>query len=169
MAKIILMVGVPGSGKSTWILTHQPHFDNSHVIVSRDEIRFSYLQDGDEYFAYEKEVWKDFIVQIKKGLATKNEVYVDATHINEKNRAKLFRALGPALQNVELEAVYFDLPLEQIIQQNSNRTGRKFVPPEAIQNMYLQLRKPTFEEGFSKIYIINENGMTIKEELKEVL
>ena len=163
MTKMILMVGVPGSGKSTWLRTHQKYFDDFHTIVSRDDIRFSYLKDGDDYFAYEKEVWKDFIEQIKDGLATQEEVYVDATHLNERNRAKLFRALGSTLYGVELEAVYFNLPLETIIAQNANRTGRKFVQPEAITNMYSQLREPTFEEGFSKIYTITSQGMTIQE------
>ncbi len=163
MAKMILMVGVPGSGKSTWLRTHQKYFNDLHTIVSRDEIRFSYLKDGDNYFDYEKEVWKDFIEQIKDGLATQEEVYVDATHINERNRTKLFRALNSALYGVELEAVYFDLPLETIIAQNANRTGRQFVPPEAIENMYKQLQAPSFEEGFNRIYTITTKGMTIKE------
>ena len=104
MTKMILMVGVPGSGKSTWLRTHQPYFDDFHTIVSRDEIRFSYLKDGEDYFAHEKEVWKDFIEQIKDGLATQDEVYVDATHLNERNRAKLFRALGSALYGVRLSS-----------------------------------------------------------------
>lgn len=75
----------------------------------------------------------------------------------------MFRALGSTLYGVELEAVYFNLPLETIIAQNANRTGRKFVPPEAITTMYSQLREPTFEEGFSKIYTITTKGMTIQE------
>ena len=59
---LYLLAGVPGSGKSTWLKQHAP--DNS-IIISRDQIRFSLLQDGEDYFAHESEVFFEFINQIK--------------------------------------------------------------------------------------------------------
>ena len=47
------MVGCPGSGKSTWAKKHLP----DTYYVSRDEVRFSLLQDGEDYFSHEKEVF----------------------------------------------------------------------------------------------------------------
>ena len=55
MAELILMMGIPGSGKSTWVKNHMKSDD---IYISRDEIRFSLLQPGDEYFSKEKEVWR---------------------------------------------------------------------------------------------------------------
>ena len=163
MSKLILMCGVPGSGKSTYLKVHEPWFNESHVIVSRDEIRFSLLQEGEEYFSHEKEVWNIFVNKIREGLRKVEEVYVDATHINENNRAKLFRALGKSLAGVELEAIYFDLPMEKILAQNAQRTGIRFVPPSVIQNMRSTMTEPSFEEGFNRVYVIKEDGMIIKE------
>ena len=45
------MVGAPGAGKSTFIKNNKDKLCGSVNIVSRDEIRFSLLKDGDEYFS----------------------------------------------------------------------------------------------------------------------
>ena len=50
-SNLYLMCGVAGSGKSTWLKEHESGFNPSHAIISRDKIRFSYLKDGDDYFA----------------------------------------------------------------------------------------------------------------------
>lgn len=54
---LYVMIGIPGSGKSTWAKANKKEKD---IYVSRDEVRFSLLQDGDEYFSKEKEVLKEF-------------------------------------------------------------------------------------------------------------
>ena len=54
MSKLILMMGVAGAGKSTWIKQNYPDV----VPVSRDAIRFEILDEkGGEYFDHEDEVF----------------------------------------------------------------------------------------------------------------
>ena len=48
MANIIMMCGIPGSGKSTYVENHRGEHD---LHVSRDLIRFSMLGEKEEYFA----------------------------------------------------------------------------------------------------------------------
>ena len=56
MAKqLFIMIGAPGSGKSTWVKKQLRN--DIDAYVSRDEIRFSMLQEGDAYFKYEKDSW----------------------------------------------------------------------------------------------------------------
>lgn len=47
MANLILMCGVPGSGKSTWA---KQHLKPSDVYISRDEIRFSLVAENGRIF-----------------------------------------------------------------------------------------------------------------------
>jgi predicted kinase len=166
MSKLIIACGIPGSGKSTWLHEHESNFNSSHSIISRDQIRFSMLKEGESYFAHEKKVWNKFIEDIKTSLAVNEETYVDATHINERSRAKLFRALGSNLYGVELIALYFKTPLEIALARNENRSGLAYVPASAIISMNSSLTEPTFAEGFNKIYIVKNDKLYQKLELQ---
>ena len=58
MATLYMMIGAPGSGKSTWAKEHLP--ENGVTLVSRDNIRFKLLRNDPNYFSKEKEVFKHF-------------------------------------------------------------------------------------------------------------
>ena len=62
--------------------------------VSRDAIRFSMINDNDEYFQKEKNVWKEYIHQIQEEINANNTVIADATHLNKKSRQKLLNTLN---------------------------------------------------------------------------
>ena len=161
MSTLYMMVGIPASGKSTFAKTLKGKY------VSRDIIRFSLIKDGDAYFSKENEVFAKFIYEIETGLAAGQDVIVDATHINERSRAKLFRALGSSMYGVELTALYFKTPLEVALTRNENRSGLAYVPASAIISMNSNLTEPTFVEGFNQIYIIEDNKLYQKVELQD--
>ena len=56
-----------GSGKSTWLKTHA----TDGKVISRDVIRYSLLQEGDEYFSKENEVYRIFVDEIRKSIDEK--------------------------------------------------------------------------------------------------
>ena len=154
--KLYLMMGCPGSGKSTYLKTR--FSQRPLAVISRDEIRFSMVKEDEEYFSKENEVYTEFIQQIKDALDFNTEVFADATHLNERSRAKTLRALGENLKDVEVNIIWVRVPLETALIQNENRQGtRSYVPKSAICRMHSQLTKPTKEEGFDHIYIF-ENG-----------
>ena len=52
--KVFVMCGPAGSGKSTWLIKQmKPKTD---VCISRDNIRFGLLKEGEDYFAHENDV-----------------------------------------------------------------------------------------------------------------
>ena len=148
------MVGIPGSGKTTWIQNHKDFFSNSTGIISRDEIRFSLLKENEEYFSKEKEVWKEYVSQSINSLKNNENTILDATHLNEASRSKILIALKNYLKNVEINAIVLDTPLSQSMAQNKLRKGRSYVPLSVIRRMNYQMTIPTLEEGFDNIYII---------------
>lgn len=81
MSKLIIMSGAPGSGKSTYakqMIEKNP----KTVIVSRDNIRFGLLQEGESYFSHENEVLKIFYTSIIHYLSSNYDVIADASHLS---------------------------------------------------------------------------------------
>lgn len=143
MRYLYLLVGIPGSGKSTWIRDHAGDDDE---IISRDSIRFHLLKDEDEYFDRESEVFDKFIKYIQNALyGSFWDIYVDATHLNEKARNKVLDRLDIP-DNVKIIPVYFEICPEEALRRNSQRTGRARVPDNVILNMYASLIPPTMNE-----------------------
>ena len=147
MSKMYIVIGVPGCGKSTYIMNHSKETD---IIVSRDKIRYSILKDTDEYFSKEKEVYNEFIKQINAAVASGCDIWVDQTSLTKASRKKLFSRLNKKPK--EIIAIYFNIPIDIALQRNAKRTGRALVPEDAIINMYNSLEKPNKEEGFTDIW-----------------
>lgn len=151
--RLWVMCGIPGSGKSTFIATHDNFFNERKAVISRDNIRFSMIKEGDSYFSKEKEVFAEFIRQIKESLNKNVDTIVDATHINPPSRGKLLRALGDSLKKTQVNAIVIKVPLDVALERNKLRDGLKVVPDSAIINMDAQYSNPTLEEGFDNIWI----------------
>lgn len=157
--KVWLLAGIPGSGKSTWV--RQQISNKGGVHCSRDEIRFSLLSEEDDYFAHENEViflWKEKIKQAIENPDVEN-VYIDATHLTEKTRKKVLNEL-PIDDNCFVITVFFKVPLEICLERNEKRSGRAYVPPEVIRDMYKSYQSyTTLGDAFA---YIDENGEVIK-------
>ena len=157
--KLYIMIGIPGSGKSTY--AKYAIMNDNTIHISRDGIRFAFLSDTDNYFAKEKQVYKEFIRQINENLKEGYNVIADATHLNRKSRNALFHNLHIDRTKVTVIGVYMNTPLETCLERNETRKGgRTFVPPHEVHNMYLRTEPPTYNEPFDYIYTFD--GKTIK-------
>jgi predicted kinase len=149
MSKLILMMGVAGAGKSTWIKQNYPEV----VPVSRDAIRFAILDEkGGEYFDHETEVFNSFIRQIVGSLVADEVTIADATHLNRKARLKVLSRVRKYAD--EVEVVWVKVSLETAMRQNAMRTGRSRVPNDVIKNMYQSIQIPEDNEGINKLTIV---------------
>lgn len=150
-----IMCGVPGAGKDYWVKNHRKSFEGQVGLISRDEIRFELLKEGEDYFAHEKEVYENFVGRIKSSIQNNDVTIANATHINAGGRGKLLRALGSVLKvnDVEVNAMVIYNNLETCLKQNASREGRALVPESSIRNMYSNFTLPIIDEGFDNIYI----------------
>lgn len=154
MSKLCIMVGIPGSGKSTYIKNYA---SENAKIVSRDNIRFSLLKEGNKYFSKEKEVLKILYATVNDYLRQEYDVYVDATHITKRSRHKLLSNLN-LNKDIQTIAIHIKTPLSHALKNNHNRIGTQYyVPPEVIKKFYDMAEPPTLEEGFDKIFSIEFN------------
>lgn len=156
--KLYISCGIPGSGKSTFL---KKYVKKDESIVSRDEIRFALLKDGEEYFSHEEEVFKHFVNIITEFINSGLNVYADATHLNKASRDKLLYALKKVgCEPSSIEAIYFDVPLKVCLERNEKRyETRAYVPRGVIRRMFYQLEFPV---EFSTTWVVDENGNVSK-------
>ena len=141
---LYIMCGPAGVGKSTWAKNHAN--PECSVIVSRDKIRYSLVDENEYYFKKEKQVYSEFITQINDALHNNNikEVYADATHLNGKSRRMLLNQLDLD-KNIKIIAVSIFPSIEKAKEQNMQRQGRERVPNTIIANMYDMYISPKFD------------------------
>lgn len=157
MSKLFLMMGAPGSGKSTYIKRFLTEKD---IYISRDKIRFSLLSEGEDYFAHENEVFDTFIQSIKNGLQKYDRVFADASHLNQSSRAKVINKVGQYAN--EINVIWLRTSLMECYKRNDNREGREKVPKSTIKSMYDSIQEPSAKEGIDTVYIVDDKTKELK-------
>ena len=153
MNNLYLMVGAPGSGKSTYANNFINTYGKPIKIVSRDAIRFSLFNDGAPYFSKEKAVFARFIKEINEGL-DKGDVIADATHINEVSRMKVIKRID--LSKCKVSCIVLLTDELTAINRNHLREGRARVPDSVIRENYARFTHPKTDNfHYDKIIEVN--------------
>ena len=142
--RLIITVGLPGSGKSTYLerLGVNP--------ISSDEIR-RLIADDPRDQSMNARIFSTIRYLIRQRIAAGRPVtYVDATHLTPWER-KPYAILAQRYGCV-LEALFFDIPLEICAARNQARD--RVVPEEAMRKMAGLMIPPSKEEGFAEITTI---------------
>jgi len=141
---VVLAIGLPGSGKSSWFKRH------NITPLSSDLLRALLFDDPTEQ-RFQDLIFSNLRSMLKARLIARRPMnYVDATNLSPHERSgwiKLAKDYG-----YEVQAVFFDVPVEVCLARNQRRQRK--VPEDAMRRMAGKLKQPTFEEGFSKITVV---------------
>jgi len=148
---LFVLVGVSGSGKSTWI-TNQL-WAGRCAIVSTDEHVEAYARSVGKTYT---EVFKEFMPQAVKMMAQQVERAValgvdiiwDQTSTTVASRAKKF-AMTPGYRKI---AVVFPTPDRAELQRRLSGRPGKVIPEDVVEQMIDGYVKPTLDEGFDEIW-----------------
>lgn len=146
MGIVYMMIGVPGSGKST--IASEIGQKLGVPVVSSDEVRKE-VTGSEEDFSKDGYIWGDVIPNKLKSALLEGDVIFDATNLRVRDRNKTKKAIG--LEH-EYQAIYVDVPLETCIERQGNRDRK--VPPERIVEMYEGMAFPTREEQFKQVFVV---------------
>src|SRR5580658_10109488 len=145
MTRIILAVGLPGSGKSTYLKTLGAH------PISSDAIRLELADDESDQTIHAR-VFATMRFLLKQRIELGRPVtYVDATNLTRRDRRPFIRLARK--HGCDIEALFFDVPLEVCRARNSSRS--RLVPDRVLDRMEAKLTPPSLEEGFSVVTVMS--------------
>ncbi len=162
MPTCYLMVGVPGSGKSTYI--KEVKKENPNLIsVSSDEYLEEIAQkEGKSYSDVHKEHIKSATKWLNNRIASlisnKEDFIWDQTNLNPKSRKDKIQPL--LKKGYDVCAITFELSAEEVkkrVKERGEATG-KFIPRSIMESMISNYVRPSYEEGFKSIYVANGFG-----------
>ena len=141
MAQLVIFVGLPGSGKSTYYFAH---FAGTHAHVSKDLMPNARRREDRQSSL------------IEKALAAGESVVIDNTNASRDIRAPLI-ALGKR-HGARIVAYYFECSVRLAIVRNAKREGKGRVPNVAIFTTQKKLQPPALDEGFDEVHVINADA-----------
>jgi predicted kinase len=150
--KLYMLVGVPGSGKSTWVKNQEFWMKDCAYIstdmwvemeaerrgVTYSEIFQEYMPKAVELMSNHVELARD------KGM----DIIWDQTSTTIATRAKKFRMI-PEYYAI---AVVFRIPEPDELQKRLASRPGKVIPSEVLDDMIAKWQEPTLEEGFNEIW-----------------
>lgn len=154
---IYIMIGVPGSGKSTYAKQLQKELNCE--IVSTDALRNNH-PDWEESM-----IWPEVYRLCALALQNNDDVIFDATSATPKVRKRFVDEVEKYGVEMQMAAFYFDTPWEECRQRVIKRNtmpGERYLPPEVVESYGHSIIKPTLDEGFTFIKII-QNGQIVQE------
>jgi predicted kinase len=141
---VVLAIGLPGSGKSSWFKRHNV------VPLSSDMVRTLLFDDVREQ-RFQDLVFSNLRSMLKARLIAKRPMnYVDATNLTPQERQHWIKLAKD--YNYEVNAVFFDVPLEVCVERHQRRD--RVVPEDIMRRMAAKLKAPSFAEGFAKITVV---------------
>lgn len=149
--EFIMLVGLPGSGKSTYIdkLLSQ-NSDKHFVVLSTDNI-LSAMADAEgltyaeAFNQYAGQADKKFKIQFRQAKNDKSNIIIDRTNLTVKGRNKFLSQLP---KEYYTKAIIFGVDraeLDRRLQKREIETG-KHIPKHVVDNMEQSYVEPTASE-----------------------
>lgn len=156
MPNCTILVGPPGSGKSTYV--ERIYNNMAAQVASTDDIIESI---ADVFNTTYDAIFNDaitlatnlFFRQLNQFGMLGCDIIVDRTNMTVKSRRKVMEKLKP--YGYDFTAIIFEPPEKKEWDRRLDQRHGKFIPPGVIKSMMKSYQVPTKEEVFDKIFRAN--------------
>ncbi len=141
--QMILLIGIPGSGKSTFSAMH---FPQEYARISRDVLRTRARVAS----------------ALVEALEARRNIVIDNTNVSRLERERFILPAREA--GYRVAGYYFQSRIEDCLKRNAQRSGMARVPDVAIFARARDLELPSFDEGFDELFYvsISEAGFAVE-------
>lgn len=148
--KLILLCGIPGSGKTTYAKKYIKEHGGIHLAsdLIRKELYGDESTQGNPH-----EVFSLMQSRAIDALNNGQNVVYDATNITRKDRSGII-ALCPKFVQIECHIIW--APIEICIERDAAR--ERTVGKQVIDKMIKRFQSPFFDEGIDEIKIVSPDG-----------
>ena len=151
MPKAYILVGVPGSGKSTWVSSQE--WAKECAYISTDKIVEEYAKERGKTYS---EIFEDFMPtavdlmtdEVLLARVQNKDIIWDQTSTTIASRKKKFKML-PNYYHI---AVVFKTPEQDELNRRLNNRPGKIIPKEVVENMITNFEMPSESEGYKEIW-----------------
>lgn len=153
-----MLVGVPGSGKSTYAKKFNEQQNGKYTIVSRDNKMIEFARPNVDYTTAFKEQDAKFVDAMlnacfQASLANKEDIIIDMTNLTTSSRRRTLSQVGSDYTKYVL---YFPITEELMLQRAEARKAEgKNIPEHVLKDMLKRFEMPIEEEGFNMIGVIH--------------
>jgi predicted kinase len=149
----VIMIGLPGAGKNSWIKNNNNLYPNA-IQISRDDIRveLGFCQPEEKYLGNdteEKMVTEVYDKKLCSAISEKNNIILNNVHLKKKYREASVNVLRKA--GYYIEYVYIEAPT---LDDNYSRRDKQ-ISPLRIKGMALSFEWPETNE-YDKLTIVKQ-------------
>lgn len=155
MATVHMLVGIPGSGKSTYCNNVLIKKYPNAVFIASDIVR------NNNPTMKEEEIWPEIYRLCSTSLLSGLDIIYDATNITPNVRNRFWGKLAEkGVTEYEKIAYYFITDPDRCVERVAIRNtlpNERFLPLDVIKGYGEKIIAPTIEEGFKEIVVIDNN------------
>lgn len=151
--KFIMLIGCAGSGKTT---IGKSLVNENTILLSSDDLRAELFGDENDQ-KHNKEVFAEMENRTINLLSSGKSVIYDATNLNATRRAHLIDTLNGVFAETAPDLEFIAVAVECYAVEAKARQSKRErkVPFAVIDRQIAQYEKPTYAEGWNRIYFIS--------------
>ena len=132
LPSLIMLMGIPGSGKSTWAKQYVFKCDASFTIVSSDDVRKQLCNGDINDQSRNAEVWEVVLNQVQGLLKSGRNVLLDGTNTHTDRRRRFVKQLPPCKRYLKVFQVHRSIAKDRIARDLQSGVERSNVPDSVL-------------------------------------